>query len=80
MFPITKNVAMCPFCNQEHEIQTATLLDTGVFKGKVVTYKASMQYCTVADEHFFTEKQLVDNYRAMEAAAKKLDEVQSDEA
>ena len=59
---------ICPCCMEEHEVQTVIVMDSNIFKGVPVEYKAEYYYCDQADEYYADEQQISKNDIAMKNA------------
>ena len=59
---------LCSCCMEEHEVQTVIVMDSNIFKGVPVEYKAEYYYCDQADEYYADEQQISKNDIAMKNA------------
>ncbi|MGO1368501.1 hypothetical protein [Senegalia sp. (in: firmicutes)] len=64
---------LCLICMEEHEVDIVEMIDTEIFKGEEVTFKAIYEYCNVGDELLETEEMIRANSLAMKDAYKIMD-------
>lgn len=65
---LKKEKKLCSCCMEEHEVQTVIVMDSNIFKGVPVEYKAEYYYCDQADEYYADEQQISKNDIAMKNA------------
>ncbi len=59
---------LCLICMEEHDVQTVILTDNEEFKGEDVSFDATYEHCTNADEYLETEDMIKANSLAMKDA------------
>ncbi|MDD4519153.1 MAG: type II TA system antitoxin MqsA family protein [Limnochordia bacterium] len=59
---------LCVLCMEEHEVDTVEVVDEEIFKGEEVTFQATYEYCSYADEYLETEEMIKTNILAMKDA------------
>ena len=59
---------LCTCCMEEHEVKTALIQESNIFKGVPVEYDAEYFYCDRADETYADEQQISQNDIAMKNA------------
>ena len=59
---------LCFICMEEHEVKTVILSDTEKFKGEDVSFDATYEFCSNADEYLETESMIKGNNISMEKA------------
>ncbi len=73
-------VKLCLICMEEHEVDIVEVIDTEEFKGEEISFKATYEYCSQADEYLETEEMIKTNSLAMkDAYRKKIGLLTSDE-
>ena len=65
---INNKKKLCLICMEEHEVLTVILVDTEEFKGEEVSFDATYEYCSYADEYLETEDMIKTNSLAMKDA------------
>ncbi len=68
MKTIKSEKKLCLICMEEHEVQTVILMDTEEYKGEEVSFEATYEYCSHADEYLETEDMIKANSLAMKDA------------
>jgi hypothetical protein len=58
---------------EEHEVDTVEVLDNEVFKNEEVSFTATYEYCSNADEYLETEDMIKTNSLSMKDAYRKKD-------
>ena len=59
---------LCVLCMEEHEVDIVEVVDEEFFKGEEVTFPATYEYCSCADEYLETEEMMKTNSLAMKDA------------
>lgn len=59
---------LCVLCMEEHEVNIVEVVDDEFFKGEEVTFQATYEYCSYADEYLETEEMMKMNSLAMKDA------------
>ncbi len=59
---------LCLSCMEHHEVQTVILKETEEFKGQEVSFDATYEFCSIADEFLESEEMLKANGLAMNDA------------
>ena len=65
---INKIKKLCLVCMEEHDVQTVILKDIEEFKGQEVSFEATYEYCSKADEYLEIEDMIKANSLAMKDA------------
>ena len=68
MRTLMKKRMLCPCCMEEHDVQRISTVESNVFKGITVEYKAEYFFCDQADETYADEQQISLNDIAMKNA------------
>ena len=68
MKKIKSEKKLCLICMEEHEVNLVEVLDTEIFKGEEVSFTATYEYCSNADEYLETEEMIRTNNLAMKNA------------
>lgn len=61
----------CPYCMEKHEVKVVEVEEKCTFKGELVKYIATYEYCANLKELWATDKMLRDNDLALKDAYKK---------
>lgn len=62
---------LCLICMEEHEVDTVKVTDKEMYKGEEVSFNATYEYCTNAEEYLETEEMVKANSLAMKDAYRK---------
>jgi hypothetical protein len=73
MKKIKSEKKLCLICMEEHEVDTVEVLDNEVFKNEEVSFTATYEYCSNADEYLETEDMIKTNSLSMKDAYRKKD-------
>lgn len=71
MNKIKSEKRLCLNCMEEHEIDTVEVIETEVFKDEEVSFTATYEYCSNADEYLETEEMIKANSLTMKDAYRK---------
>lgn len=71
MKKIKSEKKLCLICMEEHEVDIVEIIDTEIFKGEEVDFKAIYEYCPIGDELLETEEMIRSNSLAMKDAYRK---------
>jgi hypothetical protein len=50
MNKIKREKRLCLICMEEHEVDSVEVMDTEIYKGEEVSFRARYEYCSNADE------------------------------
>jgi len=62
---------LCLICMEVHEVETVEIIETEIFKDEKISFTATYEYCSVADEYLETEEMIKANSLAMKDAYRK---------
>ena len=65
MNKIKSEKRLCLICMEEHEVDTVEVMETEFFKDEEVSFTATYEYCSNADEYLETEEMIKANSLAM---------------
>lgn len=68
MKKVLRERKLCLICMEEHEVDTVQVIDTEIFKDQEVTFTATYEYCSNAEEFLETEAMIKANSLAMKDA------------
>nr|WP_312580173.1 type II TA system antitoxin MqsA family protein [Sedimentibacter sp.] len=68
MNKIKSEKRLCLICMEEHEVDTVEVMETEIFKDEEVSFTATYEYCSNADEYLETEEMIKTNSLAMKDA------------
>lgn len=71
MKKIKSKKKLCLICMEEHEVYTVEVTDNEVYKGEEVSFVATYEYCSNAEEYLETEKLIKLNNLAMKDEYRK---------
>jgi putative zinc finger/helix-turn-helix YgiT family protein len=71
---------LCLICMTEHEVDTVEVIETEIYKDEEISFVATYEYCSLADEYLEKEEMIKLNDLAMkDAYRRKMDLLTSDE-
>ncbi len=65
MNKIKREKRLCLICMEEHEVDSVEVMDTEIYKGEEVSFRARYEYCSNADEYLETEEMIRPNSASM---------------
>ena len=68
MNKIKREKRLCLICMEKHEVDTVEVMETDIFKDEEVSFTATYEYCSNADEYLETEEMIKENSLAMKDA------------
>ena len=71
MNKIKSEKRLCLICMEEHEVDTVEVMETEFFKDEEVSFTATYEYCSNADEYLETEEMIKANSLAMKDSYRK---------
>ena len=71
MKKIKSQKKLCLVCMEEHGVDTVKVIDNEVFKNEEVSFYATYEYCSNADEYLETEEMIKINSLSMKDAYRK---------
>lgn len=71
MNKIKSEKRLCLICMEEHEVDIVEVMETEIFKDEEVSFIATYEYCSNADEYLETEEMVKVNSLAMKDAYRK---------
>lgn len=71
MRKIKSKKKLCLICMEEHEVDAVEVIDSEICKGEEVSFNATYEYCSNADEYLETEEMIKVNSLTMKDAYRK---------
>lgn len=71
MKKIKSEKKLCLICMEEHEVDTVEMADNEIYKGEEISFIATYEYCSNADEYLETEEMIKANSLAMKDSYRK---------